>query len=188
GNAKPTQFLWTVDLTPPVLTVSGPPRYTNQTSASILAAPNEPLDPNNPYSCALDGQNQVQGLFMKSLCSGVTSLTNLADGQHTLLLSALDAAGNLSAPTGWTWTVDTIPPVTTITSGPSDPTSDTWATFQFEATDATPVTFTCSLDGGPQAPCIPGVTYSDLAPGVHAFSVVATASAQNVCAPALRSW
>jgi hypothetical protein len=40
--------------------------------------------------------------------------TNLSDGSHTFAARAQDAAGNTSAPTSYTWTVDAIAPTVTM--------------------------------------------------------------------------
>jgi hypothetical protein len=66
-------------------------------------------------------------------------------------------------------------PVTTISTGPSDPTNDTTATFDFSADDPT-ATFTCSLDGAASSPCTSPVTYASLADVAHQFTVHGTNS------------
>ena len=44
------------------------------------------------------------------------SLSGLADGSHTLTVRAVDAVGNVSTTTFYSWTVDTSVPVVTLTS------------------------------------------------------------------------
>src|SRR5262245_16227376 len=68
---------------------------------------------------------------------------------------------------------DTIPPETTITSGPASLTSSPNATFTFTADEAGS-TFECSLDGGAFVTCTSPQSYSGLADGAHTFDVRAT--------------
>src|SRR5262249_39187992 len=100
GNAGTTTFNWTVDTVPPVLTITGgPPPSTNKTTATFYLASNEA---GSTYSCTLDGAPLT--------CKPTTSLTGLADGTHTLIATAIDPAGNSSAPVTRTWSVDTAAP------------------------------------------------------------------------------
>lgn len=77
-------------------------------------------------------------------------------------------------------------PVPVITSSPSNPTTDSSATFTFTDSQAD-VKFTCSLDSRPFAPCTSGVTYHGLAQGNHGFRVEATSGAK-ISGAASYSW
>lgn len=179
GNVASTRYSWTVDITPPGLTLTGPPQYTNETSATVSFVASERLS-RPGASCALDGENLVVGAVAQPACkSRKVTVEGLTDGPHTLQVTAIDLAGNLSQTASWSWTVDTVAPVVTIMSGPDDPTSETSATFEFEAVDATPVAVTCSLDAAPPSPCESPVTYFDLAPGTHTFAVETVDAAGN---------
>jgi PKD domain len=82
---------------------------------------------------------------------------------------------------------DTVPPETTIVSGPSASTTSTSATFEFTANE--PSTFTCSLDGQPFTWCESPTTYYGLSEGSHTFRVRATDGSANIDpTPAERSW
>jgi arylsulfatase A-like enzyme len=189
GTLGTTKLRWTVDHTPPVLTLTGPSEYTSATHADFVITHNEVLAKADGLTCALDGLNLVEDAQVLSVCRmGTLAVDDLADGPHLLETAAVDGAGNLSQVYAWSWTVDTVAPVTTITSGPSDPTFDRSATFEFSAQDATPVVFTCSLDGGPAEQCDSRVTYQDLAVGPHTFSVWGTDAAGNAGAPAVWNW
>jgi hypothetical protein len=77
-----------------------------------------------------------------------------------------------------------------ITSSPSALTNQTSASFTFSSKVA--VTFLCSLDGGPSAPCGSGVAGSDayagpLADGLHSFELEAQ-SAGLTSRPRTRTW
>jgi acetyl esterase/lipase len=111
----------------------------------------------------------------------------LLQGPHTFSVRAIDSQGNLGEPSTWNWTVDTTPPAVTITSGPSDPTFRTSATFAFAASEDG-VMFFCSLDGGTATPCGSGVTFKDLARRTHALVVHATDGAGNAGPPDKWVW
>ena len=83
--------------------------------------------------------------------------------------------------------MDTDAPSVQITDQPSDPTEETSATFQFEASE-NGVSFACQLDGGAFQACSPGQTYDGLAPGSHVFAVRATDTAGNTGPTESFSW
>ncbi len=88
---------------------------------------------------------------------------------------------------------DTTPPTTAISSGPAVTTASTDASFSFSGTDdttpAADLTFLCQLDKQAYSPCTSAKAYSDLAVGVHTFSVKATDAASNTTTtPASQSW
>ena len=68
-----------------------------------------------------------------------------------------------------------LPPVTSISDGPSNLTNSTSATFVFAADDPA-ATLACSLDAAAPAPCTSPVTLTGLAEGDHTFAVFATNS------------
>ena len=104
-------------------------------------------------------------------------------------MRAIDGVGNTDAtPASRTFTVDTTPPDTTITSGPTGTTADTTPTFAFTSTEAGS-TFECKIDAGAFAPCTTPFTTGALADGPHTFQVRATDAVGNVDAtPASRAF
>jgi hypothetical protein len=79
-------------------------------------------------------------------------------------------------------------PETTIDSGPTDPTVDTFASFAFSASESG-ATFECSLDGAAFVACASPQDYTGLVPGSHVFEVRATDAAGNTDAsPASYGW
>ena len=60
----------------------------------------------------------------------------------------------------------------TITGAPPSATGSDSATFEFKANER--AGFTCSLDKSRPVACTSPVSYDDLAPGTHTFSVTAT--------------
>ncbi len=104
-------------------------------------------------------------------------------------MRATDAAGNTDAPpAGFTWTIDTTAPNTTITAQPSDPSNSAAPDFSFTASEGGS-TFECSLDAGAFAACVSPKSYAGLADGSHTFEVRATDAAGNTDAsPASFTW
>ena len=72
----------------------------------------------------------------------------------------------------------TAPPDTTITSGPTSPTGDSDASFEFTSTKSGS-TFTCALDGATAEPCQSPVALTGLGLGGHTFTVTATDASGN---------
>jgi Tfp pilus assembly protein FimT len=88
---------------------------------------------------------------------------------------------------------DTVPPDTTITSGPPDPSTSSSASFSFTGTDdvtpTTSLTFDCQLDAETIAACTSPKSYSGLSDGSHTFQVRARDAAANVDpTPAYQTW
>ncbi len=82
------------------------------------------------FDCQLDGGGY-------SDCTSPQSYTGLAEGSHTVQISAVDAVGNVDpTPSSYTWVVDTVAPDTSITNYPSDPSSLTSAVFDFTGSDS----------------------------------------------------
>jgi Bacterial Ig-like domain len=176
-----SSFSWTIDLTNPVVTIapsSEPPKLTNRASASFVFTSNKP---NSTFACQLDGS-------VFSACTSPASYSGLASGKHAFAVKATDSLGNVGLPTIWAWTVDTVPPKTTITHGPSATSSSASASFEF--TTSEPVSGSaCSLDGGAFAACLSPKSYSGLANGQHTFRARSTDLAGNTeASPASYSW
>ena len=152
---------FTVDTTAPTASIptapAGPTREPRFTFATTEAA---------TFRCRLDG-----GAF--SDCESPYAPV-LADGDHTLAVVAVDAAGNASAPVTRTFTVDTTPPA------PAD------VTPAVDGDTAT-LTFTsgalCRLDGpsgdGAFEACASPRSYTGLAPGRYRFTVRTIDAAGN---------
>ena len=167
------------DTTPPESTITNHDvgETISSTSATFEFAANEPAT----FECSLDAAQFAH-------CSSPTSYSGVADGSHTFLVRAIDAAGNTDpTPAEQSWTVDTTPPETTITSDPGTTTS-TSATFEFTANE--PVwSFECSLDTAQFAHCSSPTSYTGLSGGSHTFRVYAIDVAFNTDpTPAERSW
>ncbi|HEV2374690.1 MAG TPA: hypothetical protein VGS19_21325 [Streptosporangiaceae bacterium] len=131
------------------------------------------------YRCSLDSSS------FAACASGVT-YTALAQGNHTFRVEAVSGS-NTSTAASYTWQVGTTGPAApVITSGPTNPSTDTSPEFIFTDADWPHVMFTCWLDSGKQMACTgdtdhdrnPMVEgewqFSNLALGSHCFSVYAT--------------
>ena len=174
GNVSaPSSFAWTIDTTPPHATiVSGPPPLTNQTTAVFAFSSSKA---GSAYFCKLDGGAEVDS------CSNPFTLSGLADGGHTLAVRASDELGNLDpVPATYVWAVDTVRPVTTITSHPPAVTTQTTATLIF-STSKPGATFECELDAaGDFAACGSPLLLTGLAPGDHVIHVRARDAIGNI--------
>ena len=192
GNTDATaaSFTWVVDtVAPSTIIDSNPSDPTSSTSASFAfhATDAAPSSGGLHFECKLDG-----GAFAS--CTSPESYSSLGDGSHTFHVRAIDAAGNTDAtPPSYTWFVDTIAPNTSIDTNPSDPSSDTSASFTFSGTDnhsaAGDLTFECELDGAGFGSCSSPESYTSLAEGSHTFKVRASDEAGNTDAtPASYTW
>ncbi len=170
-NVDPTvaTYTWTVQApTPPPDTTitAGPAATSTATDASFSFVSSAP---NSTFKCSLDG-----AAF--TTCSSPVSYTDLALGQHSFHVYAIDASGTADpTPADYTWTIEApVPPDTTITSAPPASTTEADATFSFSASPPT-ATFKCSLDDAAYAACSSPITYARLSAGSHTFRVEAIA-------------
>ncbi|HVK77462.1 MAG TPA: Ig-like domain-containing protein, partial [Kofleriaceae bacterium] len=181
ADATPATFTWDVDLTPPDTTISqAPPALDNSVDVTFEFAATELAT----FACALDGGTATP-------CTSPFAVTGLADGPHTLAITATDPAGNVEpAPATHAWTIDTSTPDTEIDTGPTGVVSATAATFTFSSPDAgAGASFACALDGGSFAPCTSPRALTNLAQGAHTFQVrVSDATGNTDPTPAQRTW
>jgi N-acetylneuraminic acid mutarotase len=179
-DSTPENWTWTIDSIPPQTTINSHPQNpTNSTTATFEFSCDEG---NCIYRCKLDGGGY-------SPCISPITYSGLSEGSHSFYVYAIDSAGNVeSMPESYSWTIDTHPPETTITSSPQNPTNSTTATFEFSCDEGNCI-YRCKLDGGGYSPCISPITYSGLSEGSHSFYVYAIDSAGNVDpTPANYSW
>jgi large repetitive protein len=180
GNVDPSpdSVSWTVDADAPDTTIQGsPPPFTDATASFAFAGDDGGGSGVAGFQCKLDA-----GAF--AACTSPKNFSGLAAGSHTFAVRAVDQAGNLDpTPDTFTWTVDATAPDTTISSGPTDPTASTSATFAFTGDDGSGsgvAGFQCSLDGSGFTACTSPASYSGLGDGLHTFAVRAVDQAGNV--------
>ncbi|MGH9442976.1 MAG: TolB family protein, partial [Thermoanaerobaculia bacterium] len=100
-------------------------------------------------------------------------------------MAAIDAATNQDpTPATANFRIDATPPETTITVGPSNPTTDFSPEFDFVSNE--PGTFVCSIDFGAFVPCASPFSEA-MSLGTHVFQVAAIDLAQNAD-PTPASW
>jgi hypothetical protein len=179
GNAdgSPDSRAFTIDTAPPDTTITaGPGGATNDSTPSFTLAS---TDTGSSFECQVDA-----GAF--ATCASPFTPAALADGAHTVQVRATDPAGNVDGtPVSRAFTVDTAPPDTTITSGP---TSGNTPAFAFTSTE-TGATFECRVDTGAFATCTSPFTTPALTDGAHTVDVRAVDAAGNADAsPASRAF
>ncbi|HEY2939544.1 MAG TPA: hypothetical protein VGJ27_07005, partial [Gaiellaceae bacterium] len=158
-------YTWTIDTTPPPppQITSAPQDPSGSSSASFSFTD---ADPTATFRCRLDG-----GGF--SFCVSPQPYSNLGDGEHAFDVKAVDPLGHESEVESYTWTIDTIHPIVTLTDKPPLLTNQTTATFSFSSNKPSS-TYECKLDGGGFGSCTSPRLYTGLDDGSHTFSVRAT--------------
>lgn len=180
GNiSDETLVIFTIDLSPPTTTFSShPASLTSSTRAVFEFGASEAVV---RFLCSFDGAAE-------GICESPFRIQDLEDGEHTLEVRAVDLAGNKETPPATVvWTVDTIAPVTTITTAPPVQSDQPSATFEFESNEE--ATFECRLNAGAFAACTSPHEVTGLQPGRHTFEVRAVDAAGNTDeTPAAHSW
>ena len=171
GNLDPSPATrtWTVDLTPPETTIlTGPTGLVAQASASFTFTSNEL---GVTYACSFDG-----AAF--AACDSPENAMALAQGAHTFAVRATDAAGHTDgSPASRSWTVDTIAPGISISSGPTqNGASGPRVVIGFTVTEGV---VTCSLDNAAFGPCATPFAVN-LPAGPHNVRIRSTDAAGNV--------
>ena len=156
---------------------ASPAALTNQTTATFSFISSQA---GSTFSCKLDAG-------AAGACTSPQSYSGLAAGSHTFTVTAVDPAGNASAPVSYGWTIDLTALLVTITASPANPSNQTSASFSFSASTAGS-TFSCSLDAAAAAACTSPQSYSGLTAGSHSFSVTATDPTGKVSSPASFTW
>jgi hypothetical protein len=193
GNVDPSPavHVWVID--------------TSEPETSVLIAPDDPSQSNDAtfsfgcsdpspqaYYCAIDPPTAAEPLF--TLCSQAMVLTGLSEGQHSLSVYCVGAAGTPDpTPETVTWLIDTSFPDTVITAKPPSlvsPTDDN----DFEYADPGEpehLFFDCRLDDGEWFECDDkAYTAGPLAVGTHQFMVRACQRDLGQCdpTPAIYVW
>jgi hypothetical protein len=157
---------------------STPAAPSNASSGSFSFSANEAV---TGYQCRI-------GAAAFAACTSPYAYGPLADGAHSFDVKAsADLAGNPGTATNYSWTIDTVPADTSITSQPAALSNSASPSFGLSATQAGS-TFECALDGG-FAACSTPKTYSGVADGAHTFQARAVDPAGNIDpSPASYSW
>jgi len=177
-SASGSPMAVTVTITDTIIS-SAPSPLTNSTTASFSFS--------SPVTAALFECRLDTGSW--TICSAPTTFPGLTDGVHNFSVRAQDTFGTIDiTPASATWTIDTIPPETQISSGPASMTRFTDTIFGFSSPDPG-ATFTCRLDAGSWTPCAAPASFSSIPLGSHTFAVLARDQAGNSDpTPAQWSW
>ncbi|HEX8437265.1 DUF4215 domain-containing protein [Archangium sp.] len=172
-SSTPRSFIG--DVKPPETTIpKGPPERGPARTGRFEYASD---DPTAHFECSLDGGAYVP----------CPEEYTVEPGKHTLLVRAVDPAGNVDPePAKYEWTVvdDTVPD-TTIPQGPPERGPARTGRFEY-ASDESKARFECSLDGGAYVPCEAEYTVQ---PGEHTLRVRAVDESGNVDpTPAEYTW
>jgi hypothetical protein len=171
--------------------VNAPSDTTAPDAPSVSAAPTSPTnnasasftitgEANATFTCSVDGASYAA-------CTSPLALSDLTDGDHTVLVKQTDEAGNTSTETSKTWTVDTTPPAApTVSGAPSGSTTAPAANLTF-AGEAN-ATFLCSVDGADYAFCSSPLALSRLSTGEHVVLVKQTDEAGNTSVATTKTW
>src|SRR5205085_3192301 len=166
ANPGPASRRWAVATTAPVVSVSPVSSPARSPSASIDFSVTGGAA---SVVCKLDAA-------AAAACSSPFTASGLGEGEHTLLVSATDAAGN-SGSASRSWVIDTTAPVVTV-SPVSSPTRSTSVSVDFSVAGGS-ASVVCKLDSGVAAACSSPFTASGLGEGEHTLLVSATDAAGN---------
>jgi hypothetical protein len=143
GNQGTDSQGLTVDTIAPAVTITGGANaLTNDATPDISGTAN--VAPGTTVTVTLADQT-LTGLVGGGGAWSVTAAA-LSDGPHRVIMSVSDAAGNLARYTQWL-TVNTVPPVVTITGGATATTNDLDPTITGTSNAAPGTTVTVSIAG-----------------------------------------
>ena len=185
GNTASGSFTVTVtDTTAPAApTVTGGP--TGPTNDATPAFTFSPVDGATSYRCAIDDPTPTTSCTP----AGFTSPTT-PDGGHTFYVAARDTAGNLSAVASRSFTVDTTPSATSITTHRSRAHHACARSRSRSPRPKPDATFACSFDGGAFAALLVSTAGSPASRTAPTRSRCAPriASATPIPTPAVATW
>jgi hypothetical protein len=173
-----------IDTVAPVIMVSQAPAALVGTGPiSIVFSASDETSGVASYQCALD-----TGAFAD--CNSPQTLSGLSEAAHSFKILSKDKAGNVSAPTTMSFTVSAMAPILNITVKPDAITKLKTANFSFSGTllGNPLVSYQCARDAGGFAACTSPVAYTNLAEGLHSFSVKGTSQSGVNSAPVSVNW
>jgi hypothetical protein len=192
GTGPAASYSWQVKSTPTTpTTTTAPPPPPEPVETTITGSPSNPTASrdatfyftsnykNATFQCSLDGGSPGG-------CNSPVTYSNLPAAKHTFHVVASSGQIVGKTPASYSWTIE--PALdTTITKSPSNPTTESSATFEFEA-NLSGATFECSLDGASFEACASPKTYEKLPAADHRFEVRARAGTVVDSSPATFRW
>jgi hypothetical protein len=155
-----------------------PAMFSNAGQVTFLFSSN---DPKATFSCLIDRElpQPCQSPYVRSL----------PDGSHSFSVRASDQAGNTDdTPAELVWTIDTVPPETSLVDAPPPVDNTVMPKFTFRSSEAN-VVFDCSLDNAAFSPCESGASFGPVGDDTHSFAVRARDRAGNIdSSPAIYPW
>jgi hypothetical protein len=176
-DRSPALGVFVVDLTPPVVTISGPPNPTPSATNLFSFRANEP---GAVFECSHDGTPFAT-------CRPPVRISVSKNGWHNLLVRATDVAGNVGTAARRPWKVnDVTPPAAPIINGPQNGSA---RSVEFTLRDAEAgVRFRCTLDATLTRFCTTPLAYNNLAIATHKLVVTAVDAVGNESAPSEWNW
>ncbi len=169
GNVDrtPARHVWAVDRSPPETGLQGgPPAASASPDAAFTLLPEDAL-----FVCTVDET--------PTDCVSSWQLTGLAEGGHTVTVTAFDEAGNAGETLAYAWRIDLTMPTLEWRSTPSPRTLESLSTFTAGADE--PVTaFVWTGAAGLEAFDLDTATLADLPEGRYRVEVQATDEAGNM--------
>jgi hypothetical protein len=103
GNVGKTMFTWTIDVTPPIATITSRPANPTYSTTTFDATFTFTANEGSViFTCKLDS-------FAPALCASPKSYSGLAAGDHTFSVTPTDLAGNVGKAVTYAWTNIAIP-------------------------------------------------------------------------------
>jgi len=183
-DTTPAFCVWTVDTSAPDTYIVVSPENPSQVGSGTFVFSSNVRNP-EAYYCVLSQGDRTEVLPQLSEymeCDPIYEFTNLADGQYTMHVYVVSAAGVTDqSPAVYTWSIDTNLPGTSLTTVPDPSICGSTTSIGFSSpTDEGLTTFECSLDGGNWYACsAPRANLSGLAVGNHIFDVRAVDNTGN---------
>ena len=173
SNTQSVTRNFIVDTVAPAVSITSPTagQYFNSTSASVsFSATDANLA---SVTCQLDTGSATA-------CTSPRNYASLSQGEHTVIVAATDQAGNASQ-ASVSFRVDTIQPIVAVSFPAAGAhVASTSVAVAFTASDASPLTVECDVDGAGFSTCSSPLSLTSLTQGGHTVVVRATDPAGNV--------